>query len=148
MRRDKEVQICWEGGKQSLLPQITIVKVGGHFPGETNLLDVLTSGSSILYWNRSADNLDSIILTADSIMSLIGGGISIMWSYPNYIALSPDEMYGVWNTIKDLDFKYLYGGWYFVPVIANAKATILKSLQQIIKIVTQDTSHAIFSEQI
>jgi hypothetical protein len=101
-----------------------------------------------MYWNRSADNLGSVILTADSIMPLIGGGISIMWSYPNYIALSPDDMYGVWSAIKDLDFEYLYGGWYFVPVIANAKPMILKSLQQIIKITTQATSHAIFSEKI
>jgi hypothetical protein len=106
------------------------------------------SGSSILHWNRYGDNKDGVILTADTIMPLIGGGISIMWSYPNYIALSPDEMYGVWSVVKDLEFDYLYGGWYFVPLIKNAKVVILKSLQQIIKKITQDTSHAIFSEEI
>ena len=33
MRKDDIVQNCWTGQKMSILPRITIVKVGGHFPG-------------------------------------------------------------------------------------------------------------------
>lgn len=81
-------------------------------------------------------------------MPVPSGGISVMFSYPNLIGLSPDEMYGVWKAVKDLDFELIYGGWYFVPVIKNGKATILKSLKQSIKIMTKGEEHSIFSEVI
>lgn len=71
-----------------------------------------------------------------------------MYSYPNLIGLSPDEMYGVWMAVKDLDFELIYGGWYFVPAIQNGKAAILKSLKQSIKIMTKSEEHSIFSEVI
>jgi hypothetical protein len=79
-------------------------------------------------------------------MPLIGGGVSVMYSYPNYIGLSPDEMYGVWKAAKELDFDWMYGGWYQLPVIKQAKPTILKSLQQITQIITKANTHPIFAE--
>ena len=69
-----------------------------------------------------------------------------MYSYPNLIALSPDEMYGVWKAVKELDFELIYGGWYFVPVIKDGKNAILRSLKQSIRIMTGGEEHAIFKE--
>jgi hypothetical protein len=79
-------------------------------------------------------------------MPVLNGGVSVMYSYPNFIGLSPDEVYGVWKAVKDIDFDWIYGGWYFVPVIKNGKSIILKSLQQIIKIITKNEEHAMFRE--
>ena len=76
------------------------------------------------------------------------GGVSIMYSYPNLIGLHPDAMYNVWLAVKDLEFEWIYGGWYTVPVIKKGKQAILKSLQQIIKIITREEKHAIFSESL
>ena len=82
-------------------------------------------------------------------MPTLSGGVSVMWSYPNYIGLGPDEMYGVWKAVKELDFDWIYGGWYYVPVIKDGKKTILNSLQQITKVmIKDDTSHTIFSETV
>jgi len=81
-------------------------------------------------------------------MPTIGGGVSVMYSYPNYIGLSPDEMYGVWKAVKNLDFEYIYGGWHTIPVIKDGKSAILKSLQQITRVITKSTSHEIFLETI
>ena len=33
MRKDSTIQNCWNGSKQPILPRVTVVKVGGHFPG-------------------------------------------------------------------------------------------------------------------
>ena len=134
----------------SILPDITVVKVGGHFPGPHRPThpNVLTVGSAILHWDRSRDNLPSVILTADSIMPVMSGGVSVMYSYPNFIGLSPDEMHGVWKAVKDLEFDWIYGGWYFVPVIKNGKHAILTSLQRITNTITKSTSHPIFQEQL
>ena len=90
--------------------------------------------------------LPSMILTSDTIMPLIGGTVSIVWSSPNYIGLGPDEMLTVWRTVKNIDFEWLYGGWYTVPVIKDAKPNILKSLPRITKIMTDKREHPIFLE--
>ena len=147
MRKDLAIQNCWTGSKQPILPRVTVVKVGGHFPGISSHL-WLTPGSAVLHWDRSRDNLPSVILTADSIMPLLNGMVSVMWSYPNFIGLGPDDMLSVWKKIKDVDFDWIYGGWYFVPVIKNGKPAILKSLQQITEIMTKSKSHPIFTETI
>lgn len=150
MRKDSAVQNLWTGKSQRILPRISVHKVGGHFPGpaprgfQNDSIDVL--GSAILRWDRSRDNLPSVILTADTIMPLIGGTVSVMWSYPNMIGLGPDDMHSVWRNIKDLDFDWMYGGWYTTPVLKNAKPIILKSLQQITWIMTKSTNHQIFAE--
>ena len=36
--RNDSVQICWTGQTLSILPNVTAVKVGGHFPGSSHLL--------------------------------------------------------------------------------------------------------------
>jgi hypothetical protein len=144
MRKDDNIQKLWTGKTHSLLPRITIVKVGGHFPGKlSSLADV---GSAVLHWDRSRDNLPSAILTADSIKPVPSGGISCMYSFPNQIGLSPDEMHGVWKAVKDLNFDEIYGGWYTDPVIHNGKHIILTSLQQITKIILKGQQHPLLTE--
>ena len=147
MRKDDSVQKCWSGKTQQILPDIKVVKVGGHFPGYLHMATI-NSGSCILHWNRSTVRQPSVILTADSIMPTPQGGISIMYSYPNLIGLHPDAMYGVWLAVKDLDFEWIYGGWYVVPVIKKGKEAILKSLKQIIKVISGEEKHEIFSEEL
>jgi len=112
------------------------------------MIPLIWAGSGILHWDRSKDSLPNVILTADSIMPVLSGGVTVMYSYPNYIALPPDELHNVWKALEPIDFELMYGGWYHVPPIRNAKPVILKSLQRIVQILTQSQSHAIFSETI
>ena len=37
MRKDSAIQNCWNGSNLPILPQVTVVKVGGHFPGINSL---------------------------------------------------------------------------------------------------------------
>jgi hypothetical protein len=144
MRKDEIFQNIWTGSTYPILPRITIVKVGGHFPGILSTL--ADAGSAILHWDRSQENLPSAILTADSIKPVPSGGISCMYSFPNQIALSPDEMHGVWKAVKNLDFDVIYGGWYTDPVIHNGKHIILTSLQRITKIILKGQQHPLLTE--
>jgi hypothetical protein len=146
MRVDDDIQFLWTGAVKSILPQISLVKVGGHFPGRNCTLVDLTSGSAIMHWDRSKDGLPSVILTADSIKPVPSGGISCMYSFPNLIGLSPDEMHRVWKAVKNLEFDEIYGGWYTDPVIRGGKAVILKSLQRITQIVLKGGSHPLLKE--
>jgi hypothetical protein len=88
----------------SILPGVTAVKVGGHFPG-----------SLVLHW-------DGKLLLADSIMTVPSGiyhvdrppgtsSYSFMWSYPNMIPLSPEAILGIWKAVKGFAFSTTYGGF-------------------------------------
>jgi hypothetical protein len=111
-----------------ILPGITAIKAGGHFPG-----------SLVLHSEK-----DSLLLLADTIMTVPVGmaganntwttfsnsksntgqsGIyhverppgttsySFMWSYPNMIPLAPDAVLGIWNAIKKYRFTRTFGGF-------------------------------------
>jgi hypothetical protein len=89
---------------QTILPSVTAIKVGGHFPG-----------SLVLHWDRK-------LFLADSIMTVPSGiyhkdrpagtaSYSFMWSYPNMIPLSPDAVWGIWKAVKGFEFWSTYGGF-------------------------------------
>jgi hypothetical protein len=89
---------------QEIIPGVTAIKTGGHFPG-----------SLVLHWSKK-------LFLADSIMTVPSGiyhkdrlpgttSYSFMWSYPNMIPLSPEAILGIWQAIKDWEFWETYGGF-------------------------------------
>ncbi|KAK4136600.1 hypothetical protein BT67DRAFT_416808 [Trichocladium antarcticum] len=109
------------------------VKLGGHFPGSMVLL------------------FDGHLLTADTLMMTPAGRsnwavdalgrpreppkgtntFSFMWSIPNMIPLSADEIVRMWGIIRHYDFKSAHGlfpGWDIVDD-ETLKARVLESMQ-------------------
>ena len=56
VRRPNERITFWSGETYSLLEDITLVRLGGHFPGST-----------VLHWAQAADG-NGVLLTGDAIM--------------------------------------------------------------------------------
>ncbi|KAJ5364523.1 beta-lactamase-like protein [Penicillium cataractarum] len=107
---------------------LMVIKTGGHFPG-----------SSVLWW-KSAKKL----LIADTILIVPSGlyhvdrlpgtsSFTFMWSYPNYIPLSPDEIHGIWNAIKDLEFEDTHGAFLGQEIRGNSKRNILESAKIVVR---------------
>lgn len=103
---------------------ITIRKVGGHFPGST-----------VLYW-RSAKKL----LTSDTIMVVQSGlnpqpgqvSFSFMWSYPNMIPLGGDQIAKIWDAVKRLDFNTCHSSWWDRDVRGDARKKVFDSARIIL----------------
>lgn len=67
----------WEGDTLTLQPGLTLIRLGGHFPG-----------SSVLHWTPEASE-EGVLLSGDTVqVSADPRGVSFMWSYPNRIPLS------------------------------------------------------------
>jgi hypothetical protein len=113
MRPDPAIRL-WEGDTLSLLPDVTMIRGGGHFPG-----------GSMLHWAKGAGGrgvlCSSDIATGATDRKLL----TFMYSYPNFIPLSASQVQGIAAALAPFRFDTIYGH-YFDRVIATGGEAVLK----------------------
>jgi hypothetical protein len=103
MRPDAAIEL-WEGETRSLLPDVTLIRGGGHFPGGT-----------VLHWAKGP----GILCSADiATVTQDRKFLTFMRSYPNFIPLSAREVEGIATALQPFRYDRIYGH-YFDRVIAN-----------------------------
>lgn len=112
----------------SLLPGVTAVIAGGHFAGSMTLHtdSSVTSAPSLFHAdtihtivNAGSPDIDSkhaqaIKSDPRNVDLLTGAGRGVtsytfMWSIPNAIPLSPDQILGIWKALKGFEIEATYG---------------------------------------
>jgi hypothetical protein len=120
MRPDAVVQY-WDGETHELLPGLTIVRCGGHFPG-----------SSALHWAGGAGGKGALF-TGDTIMVVSDRRyVSFMYSFPNYIPLNAHAVRGIVAAVEPYAFDRIYSSWSGNIVAADAKAAVHRSAERYI----------------
>ncbi len=123
MRHDERISY-WSGETLSLLDGVTLVRLGGHFPG-----------SAVLHW-RDGANGKGILCTGDTIQVVADRNwVSFMYSFPNIIPLPASEVERIHDTIKAYTFERLYGAWFDRIVAADAHDAVLRSADRYIQAV-------------
>ena len=97
----------------TILPGVTAIICGGHFPGSTALhtSPPNTSDPSLFH----ADTIHTIpnALTPDVASPNKHGrghtSYTFMWSIPNAIPLSPDQILQIWRRLKGYEIEATYG---------------------------------------
>jgi hypothetical protein len=102
-------------GQLAVLPGVTLVQCGGHFPG-----------SAVVHWAAGADGAGAL-LTGDTIMVTPGEDrLTFIWSAPNRLPLSEPLIRGILDAVRPFPFDRIYGGW--EPTIrASARAKLQAS---------------------
>ena len=92
-----------------LLPGLTSIICGGHFPGSQCLHSAPPNTpiptmfvADAIFAVQSAHNPDPG-KRSDTI------SYQFLWSIPNFIPLAPDEVLKIWRALKPFDFKATYG---------------------------------------
>jgi glyoxylase-like metal-dependent hydrolase (beta-lactamase superfamily II) len=98
MRPDPAVQF-WEGDTRSLGPNLTLVRLGGHFAGGT-----------VLHW-EDWDKGRGVVLSGDVLQVVPSGHVSFMWSYPNLIPLSAAKVRHIAEILEPFVFDAVYGAF-------------------------------------
>ena len=80
MRPDPSVHL-WEGETLDLLPDVTLIRCGGHFPGGT-----------VLHWARGAGGRGVLCSSDIATVTTDRKFLSFMRSYPNLIPLSARQV--------------------------------------------------------
>jgi glyoxylase-like metal-dependent hydrolase (beta-lactamase superfamily II) len=115
--------IHWWGGETfGINPALTMVRIGGHFPG-----------SSVLHWPEGADG-SGALFTGDGILPVEDRRwVSFMYSYPNLIPVGRRAVETIVAAISPLTFDRIYGGPMYGsgggrPIIqSGAKEIVLRS---------------------
>ncbi len=113
MRPDPAVKF-WEGETLSILPDVTLVRCGGHF-----------TGGNVLHWAKGAGGR-GVVCSGDILtVTLDRKFLSFMRSYPNLIPLSAKEVRAIGAALAPFAFDTVYGH-YFDRVIATGAKDILQ----------------------
>ena len=102
-------------GSQPVLPGVTLVQCGGHFPG-----------SAVAHWADGADGA-GVLLTGDTIMVTPGEDrVTFLWSAPNRLPLPERAVRRVVEAVRPYRFDRIYGGWW-QPVLRTGAREILEA---------------------
>jgi hypothetical protein len=120
--RSSERITFWAGETHPLSEGMTLLRLGGHFPGGT-----------VLHWKQGVDGKGAL-LSGDIIQVVADRQwVSFMYSYPNLIPLPAAEIQGIRDTIAPYQFERLYGAWFERVVTHDAHDAVLRSADRYIR---------------
>ena len=124
MRPDPAIKL-WDGDTLALLPDVTLVRCGGHFPGGT-----------VLHWAKGAGGRGVLCSSDIATVTTDRKFLTFMYSYPNLIPLSAVEVNGIAAALAPFRFDTIYGH-YFDRVIPSGGERVLKiSVERYIKAIS------------
>jgi glyoxylase-like metal-dependent hydrolase (beta-lactamase superfamily II) len=126
MRPDPAI-VFWEGERLELGPGLTLLRLGGHFPG-----------AQVLHWADGADGRG--VLLAGDILQVVQDRrfVSFMYSYPNYIPLSAARVRRMVDALDPYPFERVYGAWLGAVVRADGKAAVRRSAERYVQALETD----------
>jgi hypothetical protein len=118
----------WQGEMHAPKPGLTLIRVGGHFPG----FQVMHSAE--------AENGQGALFTGDQPQVCPDKRfVSFMYSYPNFIPLDGYSVRRIVSALEPFSFAKLYGAWPGFVVQTNAKQVLRRSAERYLRAL-EDTS--------
>jgi glyoxylase-like metal-dependent hydrolase (beta-lactamase superfamily II) len=118
--------VFWHGDNQVLAPGLTLVRLGGHFPGAT-----------VLHWAGGARG-EGALLSGDVLQ--VGEdrkSVSFMYSYPNHIPINARTVRAIVSALEPYRFEQIYGAWFGRNIKANARDVVRFSAHRYISAITE-----------
>ncbi len=120
--RPSECIHFWPGETLQLAHGVTVVRLGGHFPGST-----------VLHW-ASGMNGQGALLAGDTIYIVADRNwVTFMYSYPNLIPLPAATVRRIRDSIAPYQFERLYSAWFDTIVHHEARKAVIDSANRYIK---------------
>lgn len=118
--------VFWQGETHELVSGLTLIRLGGHFPG-----------GAVLHWAGGARG-QGALLTGDVVQ--VGHDrktVSFMFSYPNYIPVNAATVRRIVDALEAWPFEQIYGAWFGQNIKENAKAAVRYSAHRYIAAVSE-----------
>jgi len=128
--RDGPAIKLWQGETKELLPGLTLICAGGHYPGGT-----------VLHWAEGCGGKGAL-LSGDIVQVVQDNkSVSFMWSFPNFIPLSAPRVQGVINSLKPYRFDRVHGAFTDRSIWSDGKGVVERSAERYLKIIRGDGSY-------
>jgi hypothetical protein len=124
MRRSPRISF-WSGERCELAEALTLVRIGGHFPGATACL-----------WHGGAGGAGALFSGDVPQVVEDRDWVSFMYSYPNLIPLPAREVERIRAVIEPLRFDRVYGGWWERVIERDAHAKVLRSADRYVRAIS------------
>jgi hypothetical protein len=122
MRPDDAIEL-WDGDTREL-GGLTLLRLGGHFPGGTVLLRPDGAGT---------------LLSGDIVQVIPDRGwVSFMYSYPNLIPLPAAEVERMAAALEPFAFDSIQGAWWETTIPRDAKAIVRRSAERYVRALAGD----------
>jgi hypothetical protein len=109
----------WQGETLEVLPGVTLIRGGGHFPGGT-----------MLHWAAGAEGR-GVLCSADiATVNLDRRSFTFMRSYPNNIPLSGKGVRAIGAALAPFPFDRVYSHFFERVVLADAKRILEASIER------------------
>jgi hypothetical protein len=109
----------WQGKTYALEHGLTLIRVGGHFPG-----------FQVLHW-AEGDNGKGALFTGDQPQVCPDRRyVSFMYSYPNFVPLDAAGVRSIVSMLEPFSFNKLYGAWPKFVVQGNGKDALRRSAER------------------
>jgi hypothetical protein len=109
----------WRGETFELLPGVTLIRGGGHFPG-----------GSMLHWAAGAEGR-GVVCSADiATVNLDRRSFTFMRSYPNHIPLSEKGVRAIGSALAPFQFDRVYSHFFERAMLSGAKQTLQDSIER------------------
>ena len=129
MRGGSAIQL-WQGETKELLPGLTLIRCGGHYPG-----------GQVLHWAAGAGGKGAL-LSGDIVQVVADNkSVSFMWSFPNFIPLSGPRVEGVVAALKAYAFDRIHGAFAERTIWADGKAVLQRSAERYLTIIRGDGTY-------
>jgi hypothetical protein len=118
MRPDPAIRL-WEGETLALLPDVTLVCCGGHFPGGT-----------VLHWATGAEGRGVLCSSDIATVTTDRKFLTFMHSYPNFIPQSAKQVTGIAAALAPFEFDTIYGHFFDRVIARGGKRALEVSVKR------------------
>ena len=113
----------WHGETLDIVQGVTLIRLGGHFPGGT-----------VLHWSDGAEGRGAI-LSGDIVQVAADlSRVSFLWSYPNMMPLSAATVGRIANTLAAWKFDRIYGAFPGRQVTSEGARAVERSAARYIEL--------------
>lgn len=128
VQRPDEALRFWEGDARELLPGVTLIRCGGHFPGAT-----------VLHWQDGAAGGGALFSADIAQVARDRKSVSFLWSYPNMIPLPPREVERIVGRLAAYRFEAVYGIFWDLVIPGEGSAIVAQSAERYLRAVRGET---------
>jgi len=127
--RDDPVIKLWDGERKELLPGLTLICCGGHYPGGVTL-----------HWTAGAGGRGALL--SGDIVQVVQDRktVSFMRSFPNFIPLSAPAIERIVGALAPFAFETIHGAFPTRTIAKDGKRVLQKSAERYLAYIRGDGS--------
>ena len=115
----------WRGDEYQLSGSVTLLRLGGHFPGST-----------ALHW-RGGSSVGGVLLSGDAVhVAMDRRHVAFMYSYPNFVPLKSSDVKYMQALLSKYAFDSVYGYTWGRNIIGRARAAVDQSFDRYLQAIT------------